>query len=150
MKLKGISDLGFHRIAKGAGFQGDLALALPGGLDNIERGAQRLKGIDDPERLLMELDNIQSMAGSLIKMIQAQMPQGGGGNTFEEPLVTQVGDAEVSTVLLDTRMTPQGEQPVYETMIFGGPRNGEGTRSGSPEEAQDYHDMMVAELQESM
>jgi len=71
----------------------------------------------------------------------------------EEPIVTQVGDAEVSTALL--RRTPVIDHDgntiktvsTYETMVFGGPFNGASMASRSEELSIETHGIFVKAIE---
>jgi len=53
---------------------------------------------------------------------------------------TQVGDARVSTVFLGLDHSFGGGPPqIFETMIFGGPADGEMWRCATYDEAEDQH-----------
>lgn len=59
-----------------------------------------------------------------------------------------VGPSHVSTVFLgiDHNFSKEGPPVLWETMIFGGPRNGECHRYASQASAQMNHDRIVNEL----
>jgi len=60
---------------------------------------------------------------------------------------TQVGDADVSTVFLGINHAfDNGEPILFETMIFGGERDGDGQRYHTWEQAEAGHAKFVAEL----
>ena len=53
---------------------------------------------------------------------------------------TKVGEAEVSTVFLGLDHSPGASVPLlYETLIFGGPHDGESERYATKEQAQKGH-----------
>lgn len=76
---------------------------------------------------------------------------------FEDPLqleaivmVQYVGEARVSTVFLglNANMFSKGPPMLWETMVFGGPLNGEMTRcAGSREQAMAMHEEMIKRVQ---
>ena len=60
---------------------------------------------------------------------------------------TKVGEAEVSTVFLGLDHSFGGSVPVlYETMVFGGPLDGEQERYATKEQAQAGHAEWVAKV----
>ncbi|UFS59508.1 hypothetical protein [Subtercola endophyticus] len=62
--------------------------------------------------------------------------------------LTKVGEAEVSTVfLVIDHGFGRGEPVLFESMIFGGPRDQEGWRYHTEAEALSGHNALVAELQ---
>lgn len=64
--------------------------------------------------------------------------------------VQYIGEGRVSTVFLglNTAMFSKGPPVVWETMVFGGPLNGEMTRcAGSREQAMAMHEEMIKRVQ---
>ena len=64
-----------------------------------------------------------------------------------------IGSAEVSTVFLglDHNFSDRGNPILWETMVFGGPMNGEMHRcGGSREQAEAMHHRVLAEAQAEM
>ena len=61
---------------------------------------------------------------------------------------TRVGDCEVSTAFLG--LASGYEVLAYETMVFGGPLDGEFTRCGDFSDARRMHGAMVDRVQRSM
>jgi hypothetical protein len=61
---------------------------------------------------------------------------------------TKVGDVEVSTVWLglDHRFGDDGPPIIWETMTFGGDRDGDQYRYATRGEAFDHHEVLVREL----
>jgi len=68
----------------------------------------------------------------------------------EERIVarTEVGDVMVSTVFLglDHCFTPDGPPLIFETLVFGGPHDGEMDRYSTWEEAEQGHAVMLGKL----
>lgn len=61
---------------------------------------------------------------------------------------TKVGDSDVSTVFLGLdHQFGRGAPLLFETMIFGGARDGDQFRYSTWDEAEDGHAKVVAELQ---
>jgi len=62
---------------------------------------------------------------------------------------TAVGEARVSTVFLGIDHGLGGPPLLYETMVFGGPSDGEQQRYGTLEEARAGHEAMVARVMDA-
>lgn len=77
--------------------------------------------------------------------------QGHAANAEEDPTLIaadRVREVWVSTVWLgiDHRFGSAGPPLVFETMVFGGPLNGEQWRWSTPAEARAGHDMALAKV----
>lgn len=59
---------------------------------------------------------------------------------------TIVGDDKISTVFIGINSVLTGEPLIFETMIFGGDRDGEMWRYATWEEAEEGHDKLVTEV----
>ena len=61
---------------------------------------------------------------------------------------TQTGDATVSTVFvgLEHRFSSEGPPLIFETLVFGGPYDGEMTRYSTWDEAERGHAAMLAKI----
>lgn len=72
------------------------------------------------------------------------------GTAGMERVVKQefIGDIRVSTVFIgvDHNFGDKGEELLFETMIFGGKRNGETTRYPTWKSAEEGHEKIVSEI----